>query len=456
MEINEHHVTDHLPVEEIQEDLHNKDWEAVKNKLNDFLVQEIVLLLSVLSPEHQVLAFRSLRPDRAGAVFGKLSLSEQNRLLEQFSDQATVDIIQNMKPDDRTAFLEELPGAITRKLLNLLPPEEYRRITELLTYPEGSVGRQMSSLFVSVGPEWTVQRVREHIGDRGESPETIQTIFVTDERNRFMDALKLEHLLGSKPGTKLTDLMDSRAKSVNVYADAETALDLIRNGEYEAVPVTDDAGILLGVITLDDLLNLSRELTSEDLHRLGGSEPLDGPYWNISTPGLIGKRVGWLLFLFLGGALTSTVIGYFEAQLQSAVILSVFIPLLIGTGGNAGTQSVSSVIRAIAVGEVRWEDALRVSIKEMTAGALIGGVMGLMGILFAMVFWEAGWLVSLVVGLTLPVICVGATLVASFIPLLAERLDLDPTLMSAPLITTAVDAAGLIVYFSIARIVLGI
>jgi len=445
-----------LSVQEIRSFLENRDWSGLRDYVSDAHPVQLTNMLRRLEPRENLLFFRGLDRGAQKDVFRALSMKEQNQLFRELTSDESATLLNNLEPDDRTALFEELPAEITEKALNQLEGKELEIAREMLGYPEESIGRLMSPGFVAVRPDWTVKQAMEHIRALGHEPETISSVFVTDEEGRLKDALRLRRLIHAEETQAVRTLMDETFVSVQANDDQEQAVRVMEQFSLKNLPVVDPDGYMLGVVTLDDVLGVAEEEASEDFQRLGGSEPLDKPYFDLSVAGISRKRVGWLLLLFLGGTLTSSVIGAFEEQLNRALTLSFFIPLLIGTGGNAGAQSVSTIIRELALGTVRWEFIGRVMLKEFLIGLLVGGILGIIGFFFVQGVWGATEELSVVVALTLPVICTWANVVAGVVPIVADGLGIDPTVISAPLITTIVDATGLIIYFSIATWVLGL
>lgn len=427
----------------------------LKAVVRDEPASVVVRAIEELTNPECVVVLRVLPEDRQVEVFNRLSPTRQNRLLHSFSEEQTRDLLQELSPDDRTELFEDLPANLTQRLLNMLEPEELTRARELLGYPEESLGRLMTPEFISVRPDWTVGRALNHVQNLGDRVETTKLVFVTYD-NQLIDTVTRRDLLTAEEDTTVEQLLDGERVTASPYTDREEAVRMMQEQGLTALPVVNDLGKLLGIVTLDDVTDVQQEETTEDFQRFGASEPLEGAYWEVSLFHVARQRMGWLLFLFVGGGLTSAVIGQFEALLESALILSLFIPLLIGSAGNAGTQSVSTIIRALSLDEVGWQTIPRVMLKESLVGFLMGLGMGALGFLFAQFYWGAGPRVSLVVALTLPAIIVWTTFFAGVLPILAQRLNLDPTLMSAPLITTFADATGLLIYFTMARFILGL
>ncbi len=442
--------------EDVRPFLHTKDWSGLNERIADVHPVQLTQVLRQLDPGEGLLFFRALERKRQKEVFRNLFMREQNQLFRRLTSDESNVLLNTLEPDDRTALFEELPSEITEKALNQLEEEELKQARELLGYPEESVGRLMSPEYVSVRPDGTAGETMERIRRLGHDPETITSVFVTDEEGRLIDDLRLRRLIRADDDQPIRDLMDGAFVSVHANEDQEQAVRIMDRYKLKNLPVVDGDGYMLGVVTLDDIIGVAQEEASEDFHRLGGSEPLEKPYFDLSVVDVSKKRVGWLLLLFLGGTLTSSVIGAFEDQLSSVITLSFFIPLLIGTGGNAGAQSVSTIIRELALGTVRWKDTLKVVVRELGIGMLVGTILGIIGYFFVYLTWGVSHEISLVVALTLPVICTWANVVAGVVPIVADRVGIDPTVISAPLITTVVDATGLIIYFSVAVWVLGL
>ena len=439
-----------LSPDQLTDLLHARRWDEVEEQAEKYPNEVLVDLLRSLNREDRVLLFRALPASTQSDLFGQLSTDEQDQLFRELTDQDTRQLMNQLAPDERTALLEELPAEITEKALQLLDDADREECRELLGYPEHSVGRVMTTNFVSVRPDWSVERTLEYLRNLDRSIESISSIYVTDPDRTLLDDLPLRRLFRADPERTLTDLMDHTFVSIRANEDQETAVRVAEKYDLRGIPAVDSAGKLVGIITMDDLMEIAEEEASDDFHRLGGSEPLEQPYFDLSVVAISRKRVVWLLLLFLGGTLTSSVIGAFEDQLNQVLILSFFIPLLIGTGGNAGAQSVSTIIRALALHEVHWEDTFRVIYREFLIGLLVGSVLGVLGYLFVTLFWGASPSVSLVVAFTLPVICTWSNVVAGIVPILADKVGIDPTVISAPLITTVVDTTGLVIYFSLA------
>ncbi len=370
-------------------------------------------------------------------------------------------LLNEMAPDDRTMFLEELPAPVTRQLLALLTPEERAIARTLLGYPEGSIGRLMTPAYIAVEEHWTIQQVLEFVREHGQDSETLNVIYVIDGQGRLIDDIRIRELLLANPSNRVADLMDRRYVTLKATDDQDTAVAEFRAHDRSALPVTDTTGALIGIVTVDDVLDVLETQTTEDIQRIGGSEALDEPYMVISFGRMLRKRAGWLTALFLGEMLTATAMSAFEVEIERAVVLALFVPLIISSGGNSGSQASTLVIRALALGEVALSDWWRVARREVAAGLALGGILGTIGFLriavwsaFSTLYGPHWFLVAVTVAVALVGIVLWGTLVGSLLPLILRRLGFDPATSSAPFVATLVDVTGLIIYFSVAILVL--
>jgi magnesium transporter len=370
-------------------------------------------------------------------------------------------LLNEMSPDDRTMFLEELPAPVTRQLLALLTPKERTIASTLLGYPEGSVGRLMTPEYISVQEDWTIQQVLDYIRTHGQDSETLNVIYVLDPAGHLVDDIRMRSLLLAQPTKRVADLMDRRWVSLKATDNQSVAVAEFRAHDRTALPVTDTTGVLIGIVTIDDVLDVVEAKTTEEIQRIGGSEALDEPYMVISFGRMIQKRAGWLTALFLGEMLTATAMGVFEAEIERAVVLALFVPLIISSGGNSGSQASTLVIRALALGELALRDWWRVARRELGAGLALGGILGGIGFLriavwsaFSTLYGPHWLLVAVTVSVALVGIVLWGTLVGSLLPFVLRRLGFDPATSSAPFVATLVDVTGLIIYFSVALVVL--
>jgi magnesium transporter len=415
-------------------------------------------------PEQQdLVVFRLLPRDLAARTFEQLSLDKQEHLVASLARDHSLlaTVLNDISPDDRTTLLGELPGSVTTGLLRLLSPEERKVAVTLLGYPPQSIGRLMTPDYVAIRPEWTVGEALEHIRRHGKDSETLNVIYVVDGGHHLIDDLRMREIVLADPTVRVSDLLNRRFVALKATDDRETAVAVFRTYDRVALPVTDTAGILIGIVTVDDVLDVAQEEATEDIQKIGGSEPLDEPYLTASLASLVKKRARWLIFLFLGEMLTASAMAYFEAAIARAVVLALFVPLIISSGGNSGSQAATLVIRALAVGEVALRDWWRVMRREILSGLALGGLLGAIGMVRVGVWQKAfhcygehWWLVAITVGLSLVGVVLWGTLTGSMLPFLLKRLGADPAASSAPFVATLVDVTGLVIYFTVATAVL--
>jgi magnesium transporter len=399
---------------------------------------------------------------RAASVFKILDLGTQKNIILELPPFKTAELLNELPADDRTAFLEELPSEVVKELIKLLNPEERKITLALLGYPEESVGRLMTPDYIAVQVDWTVQEVLDHIREVGKDKETIDVIYVVNEKGEFIDDIRIREILLAKPDKIVEDIIDHRFITLNVNDDQEIANQTFKMNNRVALPVVDDKNILLGIVTIDDVLWVANEEFSEDMQKIGGTEALDEPYLEIPPLKLFKKRVVWLIVLFLGEMLTATAMGYFEDEIAKAVVLALFVPLIISSGGNSGSQASTLIIQAMAVGEISVNDWWRILRREIIQGLLLGSILGIIGFVrivvwssvFPEVYGEHYMMIGLTVGFSLLGVVLWGTLSGSMFPLLLKKLGADPAVSSAPFVATMVDVTGLIIYFSLAFIFL--
>ncbi len=429
------------------------DLSALRSWLCQFDVPGIVDELERRDSLTRAVAFRSLPKDSAMEVFKHLDPPLQRELVEELRHEGVADLVTAMDPDDRAGLLDELPAAVAARVLSGLSPSERGMTTILLGYPPKSAGRRMSPEAVRIPTDFTVGEALSHVLDNESDAETIYTLPVTSAGRRVEGVVSLRRLLVSDPDTQVQAVM-SPPITVEATRSQEAAARVVRDHGLVAVPVVDSEDRLLGLFTVDDAMRVLEEEESEDIARTGGSEPLRRPYLTSRVLQIVRSRIVWLLVLIAAATLTVNVLGYFEETLAEVVALALFVPLLIGTAGNTGAQAATTVVRAMAVGDVRFGELPRVVSREAVVGLLLGTILGLVG--FVPAALVAGPHVALVVALALAVVCTLATTAGAFTPMIARRAGLDPAVVSAPFITTFVDATGLVIYFLIARVVLGL
>ncbi len=445
------------PAEELAAVIRARDFTRLRDMVRNRASSEVAEVLTALGLEDQVVAFRVLPRKDAAAVFEYLSHESQEALLKAMAQEDVAALLNDMAPDDRTMFLEELPAAATRQLLTLLTPEERAVAVNLLGYPEGSIGRLMTPHYVAVREQWTVREVLDYVRRHGRDSETLNMLYVVDDHDALIDDIRIREFLLTDPDRRVAELMDRRYVALKATDDQATAVASFRQHDRVALPVTDTAGMLIGIVTIDDVLDVAEAAATREIQRIGGSEALDEPYMKIAFVRMIQKRAGWLTALFLGEMLTATAMAFFESEIRQAVVLALFIPLIISSGGNAGSQASTLVIRALALGEVGLADWWRVMRREVFAGLALGGILGAIGFLRITILsgfsdiYTAHWLlVAVTVAITLLGIVLWGTVIGSLLPFLLRRLGFDPATSSAPFVATLVDVTGLVIYFSVA------
>jgi magnesium transporter len=449
------------PAGDVADVLRAHDYGRLRDMLWNRDASDVATLLSELSVEHQVVAFRIMPRKDAAAVFEYLSHDDKEALLKAMAQEDVAAILNNMAPGDRTMFLEELPAAATRHLLTLLTPGQRQVARALLGYPESSVGRLMTPSYVSVREEWTVQEVLDYVRVHGRDSETLDVLYVVDEQGMLVDDIRIREILLAPLEKRVSDLMDRRFVRLTATDEQDAAVAVFRQNDRSALPVTDTTGMLIGVVTIDDVLDVAEATATREIQRIGGSEALDEPYMRIAFWSMIQKRAGWLTALFIGEMLTATAMGFFQDEIARAVVLALFVPLIISSGGNSGSQASTLVIRALALGEVTLADWWQVVRRELGAGLTLGAILGVIGFLRITIWsafstmYGAHWLlVALTVAISLVGVVVWGTLSGSVLPLILRRLGFDPATSSAPFVATLVDVTGLVIYFSVALVLL--
>lgn len=434
----------------------------LRSLLNSQLYVDVVELINDSNDEDQTTIFNLLKPKLALKTFKFLEPSGQKNLLQTLPHEKAAQILNDLSPDDRTALLEGLPGAAVKELLKLLSPEERKVTLSLLGYPEHSVGRLMIPDYVAVKSDWTAQQVLDYIKGRGADSETIHVIYVVDDMGFLVDDIKLTELLFISPDTRIGQIMNYKFVALSVTDDEESAISVFRKNYRVALPVVDAQGVLLGIVTIDDILRLAEEEDTQDIQKMGGTEAFEEPYLDLPFFKLIKKRAGWLIILFISELFTATAMGYFEHEIAKAVVLALFVPLIISSGGNSGSQASTLIIRAMALGEVTLRDWWRVMYREIFSGLILGFILGAIGffritvwsIVFPNVYGTHPEMIGLTVGLALTGVVLWGTLTGSMLPMFLKKLKFDPAVASAPFVATLVDVTGIVIYFSVAYYIL--
>jgi magnesium transporter len=436
--------------------LRNTNAATLRNVLLRWSLRDVADALAQLPTRDQASVLRALPTRAAAAVFEYLSTPAQRVVIPAIARDDLAAMLNDMAPDDRTLFLSELPGYATRELLTLLDADERAKAEKLLSYPPDSVGRLMTPDYVAIRADWTVAQVLDHIRTHGHDSETLNVLYVIDDDGVLVDDLRIRELLLVPVGTRVADVVKHRFAVLRTTDGQRAAIQMFRREGRTALPVVDDEGVLIGIVTVDDVLDASQEMATRDLQRFGGSEALTEPYMATSAVRMIGKRAGWLVILFLGEMLTATAMAFFEQEITRAVVLALFVPLIISSGGNAGSQASTLVIRALALGELALRDWWRVARRELVTGLALGGMLGTIGFsrvagwsLFTNLYGPHWLLVAITVGVALVGVVLWGAIVGSMLPFALRRLGFDPATSSAPFVATLVDVTGLVIYFSV-------
>jgi magnesium transporter len=447
-------------IDRFNEIIQSEDVLQIREFLNNQNISDVAELIYEF-PEYESQIIGNLSIHRASSTFKILDVPTQKRIIRESPAFKTAELLNDLSADDRTSFLEELPSGVVKELIKTLDPEERKITLALLGYPESSVGRLMTPDYIAVQKDWTVGEVIGHIREVGKDSETIDVIYVVDDKGVFIDDIRIREIILANPEKKIEDVIDNRYIALNVNDDQETASTAFKMNNRVALPVLDNNNVMLGIVTIDDVLWITQEEFSEDIQKIGGTEALDEPYLEIPLLKLFKKRIVWLVILFLGEMLTATAMTYFEEEIAKAVVLALFVPLIISSGGNSGSQASTLIIQAMALGELTIADWWRVIRRELVSGLLLGAVLGLIGftrvILWNNIFHtygEHGALVALTVGVSLVGVVLWGTIAGSMLPIVLKRFGADPATSSAPFVATLVDVTGLIIYFSLAFVIM--
>ncbi|MFZ4260782.1 magnesium transporter [Sphingobacterium sp. HJSM2_6] len=427
--------------------------------LNELNISDVEELIDEL-PESGPLFLEILSLKRAVNVFRILDFPTQERIVKKLPNSKIRELLNEMPPDDRTSFFSELSGDVVKRLIILLTPEERKEALSLLGYPEDSVGRLMTPDYITVKEHWTMPRVLDHIRRYGSASETIDVLYVINAEGKLIDDIRIKDVLVAEPDTIVSDLIDNRLISLLANAPQEEAVTIFRMNNRVALPVVDENDIMLGIVTIDDILWVANEEYTEDMQRLGGTEALDEPYLDVSVFHLVKKRAGWLIVLFLGQLLTFFVLKNYESKFNA--LLVILMPVIMSSGGNSGTQASSLIIQAMAMGEVTLRDWWFVMRREILSGLLLGLILGVLGFLriateeaFQHAYGEYWYLVGTAIGLSLVGVVLWGSLVGAMLPFILRRFGADPASSSAPFVSTILDVTGLIIYFSFTTFILG-
>ncbi len=455
----------HHNKEEVALLLKEKNFGNLKELFAEWLPEELAELITAYNEDDaahiHAIIFKSIDRDLAVKTFELLELTLQEELISILPARQMQLILNDMSPDNRTALLEQLDSELLTKSLKLLTSKEKSVALSLLGYPENSIGRLMTPDYVAIRKEWSIKYVLDYIREHGENSETLNIIYIVDEKGKLIDDIKVREILLAELDTKIEDIIDGKFASLSVLSDEEVAINEFKKHNRVALPVIDSAGVLLGIITVDDVLQLAEQEDTEDIQKLGAVEALEEPYLEVPFATMIRKRAPWLIVLFIGEMFTASAMSFFEHEITKAVVLALFIPLIVSSGGNSGSQAATLIIRALAVGDVSIKDWWQIIRREALSGLVLGIILGLIGFLriaawasFTDLYGPHWMLIAITIGITLLGVCLWGTIMGSVMPLLLKRLGADPATSSAPLIATMVDVTGLVIYFSIAAAIL--
>lgn len=437
--------------EAVQAYLANGQLDELRDVINDFHPADIADILDALPGEAALQVFSLLTDEVASEVLDETGSLVRAELVEKVDDERLADLLDELPMDDAAEFLDDLPDATADRLLGLMEPDEAQDVREILSYQVETAGRLMTRDVAALRRMWTVAEALEYLRSLvvTDETETVHYLYVVDRDERLIGVVPIRQLLLAQPDVTIESIMVPEAITIEDSADQEELAELVSKYDFVAIPVVDNEGRLLGVVTVDDVLDIVEEEATEDIQRLGGSEPLAQPYFSVSILQVFGKRLVWLLPLFVASIVTDSIVQSYNWLTVAFVSLTIFFPVVIGTAGNAGSQTVATIIRGIAVGEIRLPDLGRALGREAVIGLLLGLALGAAGFVRAIVL-NTSTDIALVLAITLPLVVIWANVVATLVPLVAERLHIDPAVVSTPMITTIVDASGMLIYLTLA------
>lgn len=457
----------HLLKADYEELIAKKDWESLRIAFEDLDPADIAEVLHDLPPEDSGVIFRILPRDTAGVSFEYLPLDQQTEILQTLGSEQLANVLNEMAPDDRTRLFEELPAEVTRRALETLKPDELKVARQLLGYAEGTAGRFMTPEYLALKPAMSASEGLAYLRAHGKGRETLNVLYLVDEKNSLLSDLRLSELVMAAPDARVGELPTRPLVSIPATASKDEIVSTFEKYDRVALPVTDTRGALLGIITADDVLDVQEEQATEDIQKLGGMEALEAPYMEIGAFEMLKKRGGWLAVLLIGGMLTATAMGFFQDELLRADVLSLFLPLIIASGGNSGSQATSLIIRALSLRQIELRDWWKVALKEARSGLMLGLMLATIGFarviawehLFRLGVFSRGYgehyvLVALTVSVSLIGVVLFGALIGAMLPFALRRMGFDPAAASAPFVATIVDVTGIVVYFTVASLLL--
>lgn len=451
---------------EVEELIRAGAYTELREVLHGLPAADVADILSDIDAEEAAIAFRILPRDDAGEVFSYLTPEKQEQMIARLGAEGAVRIIESMDVDDQARLVEELPAEVATRIVASLSPEDRRRTQAILGYPARSVGRLMTPDYVRIRPEWTVARALEHIRRHGRDAETINVVYVVDEAGSLVDDVRLRALIMAEPDATVESLMNRQFVALRADQPQEEAVVALQKYDRVALPVVDSRGVLMGIVTHDDVADVAQQEATEDMQKIGGVQALEEPY--ISTPvlGLVKKRAPWLALLFMSELLTTSALGFFEGEIEKAAVLATFIPAIISSGGNSGSQASTLVVRALALREIGLADWARVLWRELQCGLILGLIVGAIGITRVNIFGAFGWfrsgspeqtyftILSVAIGCTLIGVVLWGSIIGAMLPFLLKKCRLDPATSSTPFVATLVDVIGIVIYFTLAIVIL--
>ena len=430
------------------------EFKLLAKLLMRWAVPEVAELILRLNKPSQVLVYRALPRERAADVFAYMEPEDQDVFLAALTDSDTRALLADLSPDDRTAMFEELPAKVTRRLMQLLSPSDLAEARQLLGYPSESVGRLMTPDYIRINEEWSCEQALAHMRKYGRDSEIFNILYVTDKKGKLIDIVRMRRLIMAEPSSLIKEMLNYNCVSISAYEDREVAVEMIQRYDISALPVLDSDGVLLGIVTVDDILDVAEEEVTEDIHKGAAVAPLETRYSVATSLHLFRKRIGWLLILIFVGLISASVISHYENYMMEFITLALFMPLVIASGGNCGAQSATLMVRAIATGDLELSNWLMAISKELVVGIFLGAVMSLIAAGAGQLYGNDARL-TLIVGLSMVTIVFVANGFGALLPFVLSRFNVDPATASSPLITSIMDVLGLIIYFSIAVLVLG-
>ncbi len=446
--------------EQFEAIIQTEDKLQIREFLDDQNISDVAQLVEE-NPDHESQIIANMSVHRAASVFKIIDLSTQKRIIHELPPNTTASLLNDLPADDRTDFLEELPSNVVRELIKLLDPDERKITLSLLGYPENSIGRLMTPDYVYVYPWNTIEEVFTTIRKFGKDSETINVIYVINEKGELLDDIRIREFILNPPDKKVEELMDERFVALHPEDDQETASEVFKMNNRVALPVISKSNKLLGIVTIDDILWVAEEEFSEDMQKMGGTEALEEPYLDVPIFKLYKKRIIWLFILFIGETLTIAAMANFQETLEQVLVLSTFIPLIISSGGNSGSQAATLIIQALALGEITVQDWWRIARREILSGLFMGVTLGIVGFFIIYgghqifgLFGEHFIRIGFAIGTAIIGVVMWGTIMGSMLPLLLKKLGADPATSSTPFIATLVDVTGLLIYFGTAFLLL--